>query len=116
MARRGLDSPLDFAAGRLDYVVERPAEEGLPEVIRILDDSDTERVSEGEYGIACGSGIRGALHLSSPSIQHFRHSTPRTELTQRDTPPRRQPYPNPMRRMDDQMTNWRVVLCSSYGS
>ncbi|XP_076737708.1 uncharacterized protein LOC143416169 isoform X1 [Maylandia zebra] len=50
MARRGLDSPLDFAAGRLDYVVERPAEEGLPEVIRILDDSDTERVSEGEYG------------------------------------------------------------------
>ncbi|CAI5644070.1 unnamed protein product [Oreochromis niloticus] len=66
MARRGprlIDSHLDFAAGRLDYVVERPAEEGLPEVIWILDDSlqsttssgeaqdtDTQRISEGEYG------------------------------------------------------------------
>ncbi|XP_005945134.1 actin cytoskeleton-regulatory complex protein PAN1 [Haplochromis burtoni] len=66
MARRGpglLDCHLDFSAGRLDYVVERPAEEGLPEVIRILDDSlqsttssreaqdtDTQRISEGEYG------------------------------------------------------------------
>ncbi|CAI5686389.1 unnamed protein product [Oreochromis niloticus] len=53
MARRGprlIDSHLDFAAGRLDYVVERPAEEGLPEVIRILDDTDTQRISEGEYG------------------------------------------------------------------
>ncbi|CAI5681178.1 unnamed protein product [Oreochromis niloticus] len=53
MARRGprlIDSPLDFAAGRLDYVVERPAEEGLPEVIRILDDTDTQRISEGECG------------------------------------------------------------------
>ncbi|XP_025763590.1 spore coat protein SP96-like [Oreochromis niloticus] len=55
MARRGprlIDSHLDFAA-----------EEGLPEVIRILDDSlqsptssgeaqdtDTQRISEGEYG------------------------------------------------------------------
>ncbi|XP_019215770.1 uncharacterized protein LOC109202531 [Oreochromis niloticus] len=53
MARRGprlIDSHLDFAAGRLDYVVERPAEEGLPEVIRILDDTDTQRISEGECG------------------------------------------------------------------
>ncbi|CAI5681181.1 unnamed protein product [Oreochromis niloticus] len=53
MARRGprlIDSHQDFAAGRLDYVVERPAEEGLPEVIRILDDTDTQRISEGECG------------------------------------------------------------------
>ncbi|XP_076731068.1 uncharacterized protein LOC143416169 isoform X4 [Maylandia zebra] len=63
MARRGLDSPLDFAAGRLDYVVERPAEEGLPEVIRILDDSDTERVSEGEYALAHHAGQRYSLWL-----------------------------------------------------
>ncbi|CAI5681185.1 unnamed protein product [Oreochromis niloticus] len=35
--------------GRLDYVVERPAEEGLPEVIRILDDTDTQRISEAPY-------------------------------------------------------------------